>query len=96
MVKEKKIGKKYNETLSKIQFWTFFIGVNITFYPQHFLGYAGMPRRICDYADNYELWNKVSSYGSITTPQKGGGIKKHSVINVRIIVYIYIIWSNNK
>jgi len=48
-------GKMYNETLGKIHYWLFFIGTNVTFFPQHFLGYAGMPRRYCDYPDNYYL-----------------------------------------
>lgn len=58
-------GKPFNETLGQIHFWLFFIGVNITFMPQHFLGYSGMPRRIADYPDNYEYWNYISSLGSI-------------------------------
>lgn len=45
MWSEKVIGKSYKEYLGKIHYWLFFIGVNITFFPQHFLGIAGMPRR---------------------------------------------------
>lgn len=57
-------GRQYNETLGKIQFWLMFIGANITFMPQHFLGLAGMPRRIPDYPDAFAGWNMVSSIGS--------------------------------
>ena len=57
-------GVKYSEVLGQIHFWVFFIGVNITFFPMHFLGLAGMPRRIPDYPDAYAGWNAVASYGS--------------------------------
>lgn len=62
---EKIWGWKYNETLGKIHFWVFFIGVNVTFFPMHFLGLAVMPRRISDYPDAFAGWNKVASFGSI-------------------------------
>ena len=58
-------GKMFSETLGQIHFWTLFAGVNVTFFPQHFLGLAGMPRRIPDYPDAFEGWNYVSSIGSI-------------------------------
>ena len=57
-------GLQYPETLGQIHFWMTFIGVNITFFPMHFLGLAGMPRRIPDYPDAYAGWNAVASYGS--------------------------------
>ena len=57
-------GYQYPEHLGQIHFWLFFLGVNITFFPMHFLGLAGMPRRIPDYPDAFAGWNAVASYGS--------------------------------
>src|SRR6478752_5657164 len=57
-------GRQYNETWGQIHFWTSFVGVNLTFFPMHFLGLAGMPRRIADYPDAFAGWNMVSSIGS--------------------------------
>jgi cytochrome c oxidase subunit 1 len=57
-------GLQYPEVLGQIHFWMFFVGVNITFFPMHFLGLAGMPRRIPDYPDAYAGWNAVASFGS--------------------------------
>ena len=59
------VGRSANELLGNIHFWTLFVGVNLTFFPQHFLGLAGMPRRIPDYPDAFSGWNAVSSFGSL-------------------------------
>jgi len=64
---EKITGYKYNEQLAVIHFHTTFIGVNLTFFPMHFLGLAGMPRRIPDYPDVFASWNAVISFGSFLT-----------------------------
>jgi len=60
----KMTGLQYPEHLGQIHFWLFFLGVNITFFPMHFLGLAGMPRRIPDYPDAFAGWNAIASYGS--------------------------------
>ncbi len=57
-------GRMLNETLGKIHFWLFFIGVNMTFLPQHWLGSLGMPRRVPEYDPQFQTWNDVSSIGS--------------------------------
>jgi cytochrome c oxidase subunit 1 len=60
-------GRQYPEWAGKLHFWTTFIGVNVIFFPQHFLGLQGMPRRIIDYAPEFAGWNYVSSMGAFMT-----------------------------
>ncbi len=56
-------GKPYNEVLGALHFWTFFVGVNVLFFPMHFLGQDGMPRRIPDYPAQFAYYNEIASYG---------------------------------
>ncbi|MBI6628823.1 cytochrome c oxidase subunit I [Pontibaca salina] len=58
-------GRQYPEWAGKLHFWLFFIGVNLTFFPQHFLGRQGMPRRYIDYPEGFALWNHISSWGAL-------------------------------
>ena len=72
-------GKQYSEALGKLHFWLFFIGANLTFFPQHFLGLAGMPRRIPDYPDVYAGWNYVSTIGSYISA-------------FSVLIFLFMVW----
>jgi cytochrome c oxidase subunit 1 len=60
----KMTGYLYDERLAKWHFWVSFVGINLAFFPQHFLGFQGMPRRVVDYTEAYAFWNFVSSIGA--------------------------------
>jgi len=83
----KMAGLQYPEDLGKIHFWMFFVGVNLTFFPMHFLGLAGMPRRVPDYPDAFAGWNAVASLGSYISA-------------LSALLFFYIVYetltSNNK
>ena len=74
-------GKAYNETLGQLHFWIFFVGVNVMFFPQHFLGQQGMPRRIPDYPAAFTYWNHISSIG-------------YAIMGVGMLFFfVNVIWS---
>lgn len=82
---EKITGLTLNEYLARVHFWTTFAGVNILFFPMHFLGLMGMPRRIPDYPDVFAYWNEVASFGAYLT-----------IIGTLVFVYnLYISLANN-
>nr|YP_008963756.1 cytochrome c oxidase subunit I [Leptomyrmex pallens]AGL61392.1 cytochrome c oxidase subunit I [Leptomyrmex pallens] len=74
-------GFSLNNFYLNIQFWTMFVGVNLTFFPQHFLGLSGMPRRYPDYPDSFLGWNIVSSIGSM-------------ISLISLIMLIFILWES--
>ncbi len=74
-------GRMYSEFLGQLHFWVFFTGVNVMFFPMHFLGLQGMPRRYPDYPDAYALWNKVATYGYML------------MFVGMLIFFVNIIWS---
>uniref|UniRef100_UPI001EE056B9 cytochrome c oxidase subunit I n=1 Tax=Capila translucida TaxID=1663117 RepID=UPI001EE056B9 len=83
-------GLTFNPYYLKIQFISMFLGVNLTFFPQHFLGLAGMPRRYSDYPDSYISWNIISSFGSyisLLSMMMMMMIVWESMINQRIILF---------
>ena len=72
-------GRQYPEWAGKVHFWTMFVGTNITFFPQHFLGRQGMPRRYIDYPEQFALWNYVSSWGAFLS-------------GASLLFFLWIVW----
>lgn len=73
-------GVSLNNNLVVAHFWLMFTGVNLTFFPQHFLGLSGMPRRYTDYPDGFALWNSVSSFGSF-------------ISMIGVAFFVFIVWE---
>nr|YP_009407677.1 cytochrome c oxidase subunit I [Meghimatium bilineatum]AKK32346.1 cytochrome c oxidase subunit I [Meghimatium bilineatum] len=73
-------GFYLHELSAKVQFVVMFVAVNLTFFPQHFLGLSGMPRRYSDYPDSYWAWNQVSSLGSLMTL-------------IGLILFVFLVWE---
>jgi len=74
-------GYYLDDRLGQLHFWLFFLGVNLTFFPMHFLGLAGMPRRISDYPDAFWFWNYISSIGSLLSL-------------VSVIIFFFILYKS--
>lgn len=74
-------GINYAENYARVHYWSTFLGVNLTFFPQHFLGLSGMPRRISDYPDAYLAYNEISSFGSMLSV-------------VASVWFFYLVWSS--
>nr|YP_010143390.1 cytochrome c oxidase subunit I [Euphaedusa planostriata]QQL04597.1 cytochrome c oxidase subunit I [Euphaedusa planostriata] len=74
-------GLVLHERLAKAQFFIMFLAVNLTFFPQHFLGLAGMPRRYVDYPDSYFQWNQISSYGSLMSI-------------FAVLLFVFMVWES--
>jgi len=72
-------GRMYSETLGKVHFWLTFVGVNLTFFPMHFLGLAGMPRRVPDYPAAFTGWNEVATVGAYI-----------SAVGVAVFIYLVV------
>ena len=74
-------GRHLNEFLGHLHFWIFFIGVNVLFFPMHFLGNSGMPRRYPDYPEAFAYWNGVASFG-------------YAIMAVGVLIFfVNVIWS---
>ena len=74
-------GRAYNEVLGQMHFWIFFVGVNVLFFPMHFLGQDGMPRRIPDYPQQFAHWNMIASIGYVIMAVS------------MLIFFVNVIWS---
>jgi len=81
----KMFGRMLSEKIGKLHFWLMFIGFNVTFFPMHFLGLNGMPRRVYTYPAglNFEFWNRIQTYGSL-------------LLGVSFLVFIYNLWQASR